>query len=1043
MGKGHRQTRAIVGLGILLACCACAFALNPSLEVSQYAHTAWKVRDGFVKGAIFSIAQTPDGYLWLGTEFGLARFDGIRAVPWQPPAGEHLPNNFISTLLVARDGALWIGTHKGLARWKEGKLTNYPYPEFVEANISALVEGRDGTVWIGAIGTKAGSLCAAKGNTILCYGARRFGRWVGALYEDHKGNLWVSAETGLWRWAPGTPEHYSFPRVGIYAWSLIEDDSGAILISTNNGGLERLVGRKIEAYALPVVAGQVNPGYFLRSMDGGLWVGSQQGLFHLHLGRVDRFAAADGLSDDLVHSLFEDREGNIWIGTGDGLDRFHGAAVPTISQSQGLLHSAAWSVQATPDGSIWIATADGLNRWESGHVTVYRARKAPPQNSRRDDRELGTNGQVSEISNSGLTGDVQSLGQDDRGRLWASTSDGVFYFEGARFVRAPGVPGGYTYAITGDGHGNVWISNLQQGLFSWTEGSGVQRIPWLRFGQKRGTDLLPDPRGGLWLGFHEGGVAYLENGQVRSSYNTADGLGNSEISLRLGSRGELWAATEGGLSRIKDGNVTTMTSKNGLPCDAVHWSMEDDDKAVWLYMPCGLVRIARSELDVWVSDKNHPVQTTIFDIFDGVRTLGIPSGYLPHVTKSPDGKIWFTSRDGVSVIDPRHLPFNRLPPPVHVEQIVADRKTYWQNLFGNASSSPPKLPPLIRDLEIDYTALSLGVPEKVRFRVKLEGWDRDWKDAGTERKAFYSNLPPRNYRFRVIACNNSGVWNEAGDTLAFSIDPAYYQTTWFRVSCVAVFLVLLWGIYRLRVQQLQHQFAIGLEARVNERTRIARDLHDTLLQSFHGLILRFQAATNLLPERPVEAKQRFESAIDQAAQAVTEGRDAVQGLRSSTVETNDLAMAISALGEELQADGTIADSALFRMAVEGTPRNLRPILRDEVYRIAGETLRNAFRHAQARQIEVEIHYDARQFRLRVRDDGKGIDPEILGEQPRPGHFGLHGMRERAKIVGGQLDVWSELDSGTEIELSIPASRAYATPSTRPSWWSGKGSEMKS
>jgi len=247
----------------------------------------------------------------------------------------------------------------------------------------------------------------------------------------------------------------------------------------------------------------------------------------------------------------------------------------------------------------------------------------------------------------------------------------------------------------------------------------------------------------------------------------------------------------------------------------------------------------------------------------------------------------------------------------------------------------------------------------------------------------------------------------------------------------------------MRMLRVTSDLNVRFEERLAERTRIARELHDTLLQSFQGLLLRFQAATNLLPERPVEAKQRFESAIDQAAQAITEGRDAVQGLRSSTVETNDLAMAISALREELQADGTIADSALFRMAVEGTPRNLHPILRDEVYRIAGETLRNAFRHAQAQQIEVEIHYDARQFRLRVRDDGKGIDPEILGEHLRPGHFGLHGMRERAKIVGGQLDVWSELDSGTEIELSIPASRAYATPSTRRSWWSGKGSEIKS
>jgi signal transduction histidine kinase/ligand-binding sensor domain-containing protein len=1041
MDRGHRQTRAVVALGILLACCRCAIALDPSLDVNEYAHTAWKVRDGFVRGAIFSIAQTPDGYLWLGTEFGLARFDGVRAVPWQPPTGEHLPSNFVSTLLVTRDGALWIGTHKGLARWKGGKLTNYP--EVGEVNITALIEGRDDTVWIGTLGSKAGDLCAAKSAKMQCYGAGLFGDGVGALYEDHKDNLWILANTGLWRWAPDTPEQYSFPRGVGYDGSLIEDDSGGLLMSSFGGGLSQLVGGRIEAYALPGVAGEFNPDYFLRSMDGSMWLGSSQGLFHLHRGRVDRFAAADGLSDDFVHALFEDREGNVWIGTGDGLDRFREVAVPTISRNQGLLHSAAWSVQAISDGSIWIATADGLNRWENGHVTVYRTRKAPAQSGRRDDQEPGTNGQVSEISNSGLTGETQSLGQDDRGRLWASTTNGVFYFEGARFVRVPGIPGGYTYAITGDGRGNVWISNWTQGLFSWTEGSAVQRIPWLRFGQKRGTDLLPDPRGGLWLGFFEGGVAYFQDGQVRASYSTADGFGDGKVSLRLGPYGELWAATEGGLSRIKDGHVATLTRKNGLPCDAVHWSMEDDDNAVWLYMPCGLVRIARSELDAWVSDEKHVVQTTIFDIFDGVRTLGIPSGYLPHVTKSPDGRIWFTPRDGVSVIDPRHLPFNKLPPPVHIEQITADRKTYWQNLSVEGSSSNPRLPPLVRDLTIDYTALSFVAPEKVLFRYKLEGHDPDWQNVGARRQAFYNDLPPGNYRFRVAACNNSGVWNEAGTFLDFSIASAYYQTTWFRVSCVAVFLALLWALHRLRLRRLAYQFNMRLEERVSERTRIARDLHDTLLQSFHGLMLRFQAATNLLPERPVEAKQRFESAIDQAAQAITEGRDAVQGLRSSTVETNDLAMAISALGEELAADGTSADSALFRMAVEGTPRNLHPILRDEVYRIAGETLRNAFRHAQARQIEVEIHYDARQFRLRVRDDGKGIDPEILGEQPRPGHFGLHGMRERAKIVGGQLDVWSELDSGTEIELSIPASRAYATPSTRRSWWSGKGSEIKS
>jgi signal transduction histidine kinase len=279
----------------------------------------------------------------------------------------------------------------------------------------------------------------------------------------------------------------------------------------------------------------------------------------------------------------------------------------------------------------------------------------------------------------------------------------------------------------------------------------------------------------------------------------------------------------------------------------------------------------------------------------------------------------------------------------------------------------------------------------------------------------------------VIACNNDAIWNEAGAFLDFSVAPAYYQTTWFRTSCAATFVLLLWALYQLRLHRLARQFNMTLEARVNERTRIARELHDTLLQSFQGLLLRFQAGINLLPERPVEAKQRLEGAIDHAAQAITEGRDAVHELRSSTVVANDLAVAISTLGQELAADATTEDSTVFRAAVEGTPRNLHPILRDEVYRIAGEALRNAFRHAQARRIEVEIRYNERQLRLCIRDDGKGIEPEILGEHSRPGHFGLRGMRERAKIVGGNFEVWSEHDSGTEVELTIPAASAYSKP----------------
>jgi hypothetical protein len=367
-------------------------------------------------------------------------------------------------------------------------------------------------------------------------------------------------------------------------------------------------------------------------------------------------------------------------------------------------------------------------------------------------------------------------------------------------------------------------------------------------------------QGGLWLGFFaRGGVAYFKDGQVRASYTSADGLGEGRVNaFQLDRDGTLWAATEGGLSRVKNGRVATLTSKNGLPCDAVHWVMEDDAHSFWLYTACGLVRIARPELDAWAADPKR-MRSRSMSRFSTVPT---ESGAIrstaatARVSPSPPMGNCGSCRSTASASSiPRHLPFNKLPPPVHIEQITADRKTY-------ETSSNLRLPPLVRDLEIDYTALSLVAPEKNRFRVKLEGRDPDWKDVGNERKAFYNDLPPRNYRFRVMACNNSGVWNEAGASFDFSIDPAYYQTAWFQASCVAAFLGLLWALYRFRLHQIAQEFNARLEERVGERTRIARELHDTLLQSFQGLMLRFQVAHDELPLPGAGSQKTLESALD-------------------------------------------------------------------------------------------------------------------------------------------------------------------------------------
>src|SRR3984885_4021747 len=781
--------------GMLIAG-TCAFAVNATLDVSQYAHTAWKIRDGFAKGSILSIAQTPDGYLWLGTAFGLYRFDGVRSVLWQPPPDQQLPSTTISTLVAARDGALWIGTWSGLARWKNGKLTQYA--ELAGLHILALVEDDQGSIWAGTSGPPDGKLCEIGNGGVRCHPEMGdVGRGVFGLHKDGKGNLWVELETGVWRWTPGPPQFYAVPGLlNGRRGGMAEDGDGAFLIATT-GAVVRLADGKAEAvYQFPTARRGFRRLEMLRDRDGGLWVcPAGRGIVHIHQGRTDVFSESDGLSGDDIYDLFEDREGNIWAATINGLDRFHELPVVTYSKKQGLSDIPWGGMLAARDGSVWLATLNGLNRMSHGEVAVYRQHRT-------------ARGQ--EVVGSGLPDEgVGSLFEDSRGRIWVSTLTGIGYLETGRFVPTS-APAGLVSSITMDTSGNLWIANRELGLLRLSQDHVFPPIPWAAFGRKDPALVLsPDPlHGGLWLGFSQGGVGWFRYGPVRSSYSAADGLGKGAVNqLRFDSEGALWIATDGGITRLKDSQIATLTSKSGLPCDAVQWTMEDDAQSVWLMMPCGLVRVTRSELDTWASARDKTpgtIRTTVFDNSDGLRTLAVVGDYTPRVAKSGDGKLWFMSPDGISVVDPHQIPFNRLPPPVHIETVVADRKEYGKTLSGDVQSSP-RLPSPVRELEIDYSALSLVVPEKVLFRYKLEGWDQDWQEAGTRRQAFYSNLSPRNYTFRVMACNNSGLWNEAGTSFNFSVAPAYYQTYWFRFSCFAALVALLWALHRWRIRQLKGQ----------------------------------------------------------------------------------------------------------------------------------------------------------------------------------------------------------------------------------------------
>ena len=1023
--RPHGLYTSAAALPLIWALCAPTAALAQSIDVSQYGHTAWTSREGFVNAGIVAIDQSADGYLWLATRDSLVRFDGVRAVPWQPPGGESLVRGPIHALLAARDGTIWIGTHSGLVRWDGQRLV--PNERTAGQLVTELSEDRQGKIWA-STGLPPGRLCAVQGTTTECVGDNgQFGESVGPVFEDSRQRLWVSASSGSWRWKPDRALVFK-GHGSVSAWTETTD---GVVLAAKDGRIWQVAGEAAEPFPVPFPRSGAAPTIttLLTDRSGAIWMGTlEHGLLHRHVdGRVDAYTRLDGLSGNTVTSLFEDREGNIWVATNNGLDRFRPLSASTYSVAQGV-SGRVGSVLVDRDQSVWASSALGLYRLRDSRTYVYRSSAGGPK-PRWSKKSLSPTFLNCPWERCTKTVAVASG--------WGHAA-GLGYFADTRFVRVAEAPSGHVDAITEDTEGNVWIANRDAGLLRISVDGAVEQFGWASLRRGFATwvwRVASDPvQGGVWLAYHAGRVAYFRNGKVEASYSRAEGLGSGAVhDIRVSADGTVWVGTDGGLSRIRAGRVATLSSANGLPCNSIDSTVEDAGRGIWLYTPCGVVHLPPAEIRGWAEaidrgDVAPQVRPIVLDSRDGApRAVASSLTMTPHVAIGADGKIWLAAQDGVAVVDSMHLPRNAIPPPVHIEQLVADRRAH-------GARTGVRLPPLVRDLQIDYTALSLVAPEKNTFRIMLEGRDTEWQEVGTRRQSFYTDLGPGAYRFRVLASNNSGVWNEAGATLEFSIAPAYYQTRWFQALLVASALGLVWTGYHGRVRQIARQYQQRLDERVNERTRIARELHDTLLQSFHGLLLRFQTASYLLPERPEEAKGQLDDAILHAAKAITEGRDAVQGLRASTLERNDLAMAIRTLGDEHATLASGDEPPTFSVVVEGQTRDLHPIVRDEIYKIAAEALRNAFRHAHAGRIEVDIRYDHEEFRLRVRDDGRGIDPEVLANRGLEGHYGLRGMPERAALISGELAVWSEVGVGTEVELRLPASIVYAKPPRR-SWLS--------
>jgi signal transduction histidine kinase/ligand-binding sensor domain-containing protein len=977
-----------------------ARAVDPNNHISQYAHTAWRVQDGIFGGTPRVLAQAADGYLWIGTMSGLVRFDGVRFVPWDPPSGEQLPSQRINSLLGATDGSLWIGTAAGLSRWQHNHLTNYQDQKGV---VTAIFEDTDSTVWIVLSPSVADApLCKINASGMQCYGAAD-GVPSGVywpLAKDEQGNFWIGGQRGLGllRWSPSSHDIYALKEsknTDATISALAIDADGSVWAGINGRGpgfgLQRFdhslwkpfLTSEFDGSKVAVIA-------LLLDRENALWVGTaKNGIYRIYRDKVEHFGSMEGLSSDYVYKFFEDREGNVWVATSKGIDNFRGLRIVSFSTPEGLSAEEVDSVFASRDGGVWVGGPSSMDLLRNGHVSSILAERK-------------------------MSGGATSFFEDHANRLWVGIDDTLSVYESGKFrqiTRKNGSPIGMVYSITEDTENNIWVESP----------GPLARIRDFKVDEEFPSPKMPaafrvvaDPRRGIWLGLVNGDLARYRDGRTET-FSFQHTSKTRVEQLTVNPDGSVLGATAYGLVGWRNGKQFTLTTQNGLPCDLTYASILDDQGNLWIYMQCGLVEIKNEALQNWWEHPDAKLQPRLFDALDGAQPGRAPFG---AVTRSPDGKLWFASGVVLQMIDPDHLALNSVPPPVHIEGIKADHRNY---LLQDGL----RLPPLTRDVEVDYTALSFVAPQKVRFRYRLEGRDTGWQDPGIRRQAFYTDLRPGRYTFRVIACNNDGVWNEDGAKLNFSVASAWYQTDWFRIACAASFLLLLWALFRFRIHQLARQFNTTMETRVAERTRIARDLHDTLLQSLHGLMFRFQAARNMLPQRPEEAMGALDGAITRTEQAIAESRDAIKDLRSESSVQTDLGELLTEIGTELTASRDAnGDSPTFSVTVEGVRRTISPLVQEEVCQIAREVLRNAFRHAKARQIEVEVRYDRRVLRLRFRDDGTGIDPKILKEGGRPGHWGLPGIRERAQRIRARLDFWSEVGAGTEIQLTIPAVTAY-------------------
>jgi ligand-binding sensor domain-containing protein/signal transduction histidine kinase len=1005
---------------------ACAFATDPNRLPSQYVHTIWGPEKGFPGGSISSIAQTSDGYLWIGTERGLVRFDGLSFRKFEQATPTALPLGPVKRLLADGQGNLWI-------LLENTKLLRYHDEIFelsrgeAENGITAICRSTTGAVLVSSL---------ARGT--LAYDGKQFKAVsAGPVFEDpvaRANGVPPDERNTRQSWSTGVTSHLlAAPISAVLSMAATAD--GKIWLGSEDKGL--FLQSADGATAIPNGLPRDKITSILPVQGPELWIGTGRGVVRWTGTELTRSGVPPSLQGVQVLCLLRDRDSNIWIGTARGLLRYNASGVSLFSGEASETRTPVNALFEDREQNLWIGGPRGLERLRDSAFLTYSVADGLPSEG---------NGPVY---------------VDTQGRTWfAPLEGGLHWIKGTQhgIVTQAGLDRDVVYSISGRDN-KLWVGRQRGGLTvlrpsgdaftakTYTQADGLAQNSIYAVHEARD--------GTVWAGTLGSGVSVFKNGSF-ATYTTADGISSNMVSSIAESRdGTVWFATSSGLSAFLNGRWRVYTVKDGLPSADLNCVFVDSTGVVWIGSTAGIAFLLADHVQVplevpqalrepifgiaedrngslWIATSNHVVRVNRSGLLRtgnsdaDVREYGLADGLLgtegvkrqQSVVADPLGRIWFSMNRGLSVVDPDRASGNSSAALVQVETIMVD---------GNAVDAklPVRISSASRRITFDYAGLSLSNPERVRYRYRLDGFDHDWSEPTTTKTAIYTNLSPGSYRFRVIASNSDGLWNGNGAAVTLAVTPTLWQTWWFRIGLVLFAGLATLIIYRLRMHHVTRLLNTRFEERLAERTRIAQDLHDTLLQGVLSASMQLHVGVDQLPDDS-PARATLKRVVNLMGQVIDEGRNTLRGLRSPTESAEDMAAALSRVPQEFGDQ----DGVDFRVVVEGPSLPLRSVIRDDVYSIGREALVNAFRHSRATSIEVEVEYSPVLLTMVIRDNGSGIDPEML-KSGRDGHWGLSGMRERAERIGARVKVMSRPGSGTEVELRVPGEIAFESNASRP------------